>query len=62
MRYSLAVFDFDGTLVDSEACIRQSFERALDEHHAGTSTRILKEWIGLPLQTLIRSACGLIVG
>ena len=42
MRYSLAVFDFDGTLVDSEACIRQSLERALDEHHAGTSTRILR--------------------
>jgi phosphoglycolate phosphatase len=57
-RYSLAVFDFDGTLVDSEACIRQSIEQALADHGMPTSLSVLKEWIGLPLATIIRSACG----
>lgn len=57
-RYSLAAFDFDGTLVDSEACIRESLGRAIAEHGFGSSTAVLKEWIGLPLHTIIRSACG----
>lgn len=54
--YTLAVFDFDGTLVDSEACIRGSIARALVDHGIPASD-IRKEWIGLPLQTIIRSAC-----
>ena len=56
MRYSLAVFDFDGTLVDSEACIRQSLDCALDEHGL-PSLPIRKDWIGQPLDLIIRSAC-----
>ncbi|MGE0444622.1 MAG: HAD family hydrolase [Vicinamibacterales bacterium] len=58
MSYSLAVFDFDGTLVDSEACIRQSLARALEAHGLPVAGGIRKEWIGLPLQAIIRSACG----
>jgi phosphoglycolate phosphatase len=54
--YQLAVFDFDGTLVDSEACIRQSIAQALVDHGVPAGD-IRKEWIGLPLQTIIRSAC-----
>lgn len=57
MTYQLAVFDFDGTLVDSEACIRQSIARALVDHGV-PGADIRKEWIGLPLSTIIRSACG----
>jgi phosphoglycolate phosphatase len=55
--YQLAVFDFDGTLVDSEACIRQSMARALVDEGVPAGD-IRKAWIGLPLQTIIRSACG----
>ena len=55
-RYGLMVFDFDGTLVDSEACIRRSLTRALEER--GVRTAIRKDWIGLPLETIVRSACG----
>ena len=56
MRYSLAVFDFDGTLVASEACIRQSLDLALEQHGL-PSLPIRKEWIGQPLDLIIRSAC-----
>jgi 2-phosphoglycolate phosphatase len=51
------VFDFDGTLVDSESCIRQSLTQALADQGVA-SAPIAREWIGLPLQTIIRSACG----
>ena len=56
LRYALAVFDFDGTLVDSEACIRASLAAAF-ERHGLTAGAMRKEWIGLPLHTIIRSAC-----
>lgn len=55
MRYGLAVFDFDGTLVNSEACIRTSLQQALAEHGCQSDLNELREQIGLPLETIIAS-------
>jgi 2-phosphoglycolate phosphatase len=57
-RYSLVVFDFDGTLVDSATCIRQSLTRAIEQQGLAIRSPVLTEWIGLPLTTMINSSCG----
>jgi len=60
MRYSLAIFDFDGTLVDTRRPITLSVNRAIEE--AGFARREgaeIQQWIGLPLAEVLRRAAGL---
>ena len=58
LRYRLVVFDFDGTLVDSETCIRQSLSYAIERNGRRAATVLPKEWIGLPLSLIIQRLCG----
>lgn len=55
-RYSLVVFDFDGTLVDSAGCITLSVERALADCGRACDAASVRGHIGLPLDCIIRAA------
>jgi phosphoglycolate phosphatase len=54
MAYRLIVFDFDGTLADSERCITASMSAALAEYDLGADWTRLRSHIGLPLDRTIR--------
>jgi phosphoglycolate phosphatase len=56
MRYPLVIFDFDGTLIDSAACIVASIEQALAEAGRRCESSRIREQIGLPLHAIIREA------
>jgi 2-phosphoglycolate phosphatase len=56
MRYRLVIFDFDGTLIDSAACIVASIERALAALGRRCDSSRVREQIGLPLDEIIRAA------
>jgi phosphoglycolate phosphatase len=55
-KYSLVIFDFDGTLVDSARCITTSLERALSVCGCACDVTRVREQIGLPLESIIRQA------
>ncbi len=55
MKYRLIVFDFDGTLVDSERCITRSMTAALAEFGVAGQLDRLRLHVGLPLDQTIRS-------
>jgi phosphoglycolate phosphatase len=55
-KYSLVIFDFDGTLVDSARCITTSLERALTTRGCACDVTHVREQIGLPLESIIRQA------
>ena len=60
MRYGLAVFDFDGTILDTRRPITMSINRALDD--MGYEPRVVDEiqqLIGLPLPEVMRRAARL---
>jgi phosphoglycolate phosphatase len=54
MPYRLIVFDFDGTLADSERCISASMSAALAECGFAADWTRLRSHIGLPLDRTIR--------
>jgi phosphoglycolate phosphatase len=54
MAYRLIVFDFDGTLADSERCINASMSAALAECGFAADWTRLRSHIGLPLDQTIR--------
>src|SRR5262245_8211902 len=54
MAYRLIVFDFDGTLADSERCITASMSAALAEYGLAADWTRLRRHIGLPLDRTIR--------
>src|SRR4029453_5953610 len=54
MAYRLIVFDFDGTLADSERCITASMSAALGEYDLAADWTRLRSHIGLPLDRTIR--------
>jgi phosphoglycolate phosphatase len=54
MRYSLILFDVDGTLIDSERCIIASLEHALRDCGGMCDPSCVKDQIGLPLEAIIR--------
>jgi phosphoglycolate phosphatase len=56
MSYDLVIFDFDGTLVDSAACVTASLELALSSCGCRGDVSQVRERIGLPLEALIRQA------
>jgi phosphoglycolate phosphatase len=60
MTYRLVVFDFDGTLADTEAGIRCALELvARDFGFSGLDWPAVKRGIGLPLQHTLETALGL---
>lgn len=60
MRYKLIVFDFDGTLADSEASIIEALNLvALDMGLSGVDRSGARQGIGLPLQRTIEMGLGL---
>jgi phosphoglycolate phosphatase len=54
MAYRLIIFDFDGTLADSETCISASMTAALAECGCAADLARLRSHIGLPLDRTIR--------
>lgn len=63
MRYRLLVFDFDGTLADSEASIMESLRLvARDLELSGVDRSSARRGIGLPLQKTIEMGLGLEAG
>jgi phosphoglycolate phosphatase len=54
MPYRLIIFDFDGTLADSERCITASMSAALAECGLAADWTRLRSQIGLPLDRTIR--------
>src|SRR4029453_10440688 len=54
MPYRLIIFDFDGTLADSERCITASMSAALAECGLAADWTRLRSHIGLPLNRTIR--------
>ena len=60
MRYALAIFDLDGTIVDTRRPITMSVNRTLEEAgHARREVAEIEQWIGLPLGEVLRRAAGL---
>jgi len=60
MKYRLVVFDFDGTLADTEAGILRALELAArDLGLPGIDWPTVKRGIGLPLQKTLETALGL---
>lgn len=57
-RYTLAIFDFDGTLARSEACIAASLGAALLELRLEGDVDDLRRHIGLPLELIVRRLAG----
>ena len=53
--YALVIFDFDGTLVDSERCIHEAMAAALAERGVAGDLSRLRRQIGMPLDRSIRS-------
>jgi phosphoglycolate phosphatase len=62
MAYRLVVFDFDGTLADSERCISASMSAALAEFGLAADSTRLRSHIGLPLDRTIRGIVDLDLG
>jgi len=58
MRYKLAIFDFDGTLAKSDACIARSLAAALQELQLQGEVGELRPYIGLPLELIVRRLAG----
>ncbi len=59
MKYSIALFDLDGTIIDSSEGITKSVAYAMDKHgivHGGYET--LKAFIGPPLKEQFMKVCG----
>ena len=54
-RYALVIFDFDGTLVDSEPCIAEALERALRGRGCPCRIGELKQHLGAPLDAVINA-------
>src|SRR4029453_6999332 len=54
MPYRLTIFDFDGTLADSERCITPSMSTPLAEVGFRAGLTRLRSHIGLPLDRMIR--------
>ena len=54
MAYGLVIFDFDGTLVDSERCIHAAMTAALQECGIPGDLSRLKRQIGMPLDDSVR--------
>lgn len=53
--YALVIFDFDGTLVDSEPCIAEALERALRDRRCPCRIGELKHALGAPLDAVINA-------
>ena len=51
----LVLFDFDGTLADSRACITTALERALASCQRACDTSQLHGLIGLPIEAIVRA-------
>ena len=60
--YRVIIFDFDGTLADSERCIRASMTAALAECGLAADWTRLRSHIGLPLERTIRGIVDLELG
>jgi HAD superfamily hydrolase (TIGR01509 family) len=54
MPCDLVLFDFDGTLVDSQACITAALEGALASRQRACHTARLHGLIGLPIDAIVR--------
>jgi phosphoglycolate phosphatase len=54
MSYSLVIFDFDGTLVDSERCVHAAMDAAFRDLGIRADLSRLKRQIGMPLDQSVR--------
>ena len=54
MSYQLVIFDFDGTLADSERCVHAAMSAALQELGIHGDLSRLKRQIGMPLDRSVR--------
>jgi len=60
VKYRLAIFDFDGTLVDTRRPITMSVNRTLADAGFGRREAAeIEQWIGLPLGEVLRRAARL---
>ena len=59
MKYKAVVFDFDGTIMDSELGIAKSFQKALNSHGIEEDVDVIKTLIGPPLSRTIITKYGL---